>query len=107
MSYEIRHMTHRDAAAVSNLFRLIYGDTYDIPDVYSPEREEELDATGRVLSFVAVDDSDTVVGHYGITVDAYSRIGEGGEVITSLKRCGHSRNQRSSSAAWQVSSSSR
>lgn len=79
MNYFIRRMQERDAPGVSELFVLTYGTTYDIPDVYSPEKEIELDRSERVYSFVAVDENERVVGHYGITVDSLSRIGEGGE----------------------------
>ena len=81
MEYTIRHMRHEDSEAVSKLFVLSYGDTYDIPAVYHPEEEEALDRSGRVLSFVALANGTQVVGHYAITVDELSRIGEGGEAV--------------------------
>jgi RimJ/RimL family protein N-acetyltransferase len=68
MVSEIRRFTADDAAAVSNLFRLVYGDNYVYPDVYQPLQICHHNQAGRWCSVVAMQDGQ-VIGHANLWRD--------------------------------------
>ncbi len=64
--YVIRPMKHDEAIQVAQLFWAAYGYSYKNEDFYRPEGLVHLIGTGRVISYVAVAENGSVVGHGGL-----------------------------------------
>ena len=65
----LRDFRQEDGAAVSGLFRAVYGDHYVYPDVYLPHQIQQRNRTGQWQSAVAVA-GELVVGHAALWFDA-------------------------------------
>jgi anti-sigma regulatory factor (Ser/Thr protein kinase) len=64
--YVVRRLEPRDAAGVARLVFRTYGYTYDDEDYYYPDRIVAENATGAMVSIVAVHPTGDVVGHYAL-----------------------------------------
>ncbi len=79
--YEIRLMRPEEAVQVSQLMYKAYGSSYFNRDVYYPERVAALNASGEVVSFVAIDASGNLVGHYALERNQEGLVAEGGQAV--------------------------
>lgn len=79
--YEIRIMRPEEAVQVSQLMYKAYGSSYFNRDVYYPERVAALNASGEVVSFVAVDATGNLVGHYALERNQEGLVAEGGQAV--------------------------
>jgi hypothetical protein len=64
--YTVRRLTPADAAGVTRLIELVYGSSYYPPDLYEPAQIARLNVDGRLVSVIALDAADEVVGHYAL-----------------------------------------
>ena len=76
-TYTIRRFCDGDAHGVVRAFYETYGYGYDVPALYEPRRLRELNKANRYVSFVALDESGEVVGHYALDVEPGLPIAEG------------------------------
>ncbi|WP_153018698.1 ATP-binding protein [Marichromatium gracile] len=60
---------------VSRLVYRAYGYTHPSDDLYYPDRLCELNRAGRLISVVATDAADTVVGHYALELGGLGQLG--------------------------------
>ncbi len=97
--YTIRRMRKGEGLQVSQLIYTTYGGSYFNHDVYYPERVENLNAKGTVLSFVAVTREGGVVGHYALERTANSPVAEGGEAVVDPAHRGRKLLERMKEAA--------
>jgi len=81
--YTIRPMHPEEASQVCRLFWLVYGYTYKNEDFYLPEGLLELNRTGRVTSYVAVGEDNTVAGHIGLIRPEPVQMAEIGLLVVS------------------------
>lgn len=79
-SYEIRRFQPRDAAGITDCVRQVYGDSYVHPELYDPEAIVRLNASGELVSVVALD-NEQVVGHYALERPGCSQVAETGEAL--------------------------
>lgn len=68
-SYQIRRMLPHEAVEVSKCAYMSYGYTYSNEHVYYPERLRQLNEEGKMVSLVAVSDSDEIIGHVALIFD--------------------------------------
>jgi anti-sigma regulatory factor (Ser/Thr protein kinase) len=86
----IRLMRPEEAPGLTRCAYRVYGYTYSTDAFYYPERIRELVAGGLMVSVVAVDPLDEIVGHVSITKDNLdSRVGESGQAIVDPRYRGH------------------
>jgi len=81
--YVVRGMSQEEAVQVSQLIYRAYGRTYCHPDVYFPERMAAMNRSGALVSFVAVDASGQVVGHYALERTPGSPVAELGQAVVN------------------------
>jgi hypothetical protein len=79
--YTVRRFRRDDAPGVIACVRRIYGDSYIHPDLYHPDRLVRLNATGELVSLIALDAAETVVGHYGLERPDLGPVAEEGEAM--------------------------
>ncbi|WP_022671055.1 GNAT family N-acetyltransferase [Hippea alviniae] len=78
----IELLNPEDAYQVSQLIYKTCGYTYPSEDVYYPERIEELNRKGGLISIVAIDKTyNRIVGHYAIERHGFYDVGEIGKAI--------------------------
>lgn len=80
-NYSIRRMTAADAAQIPNLANQVNGPSYIHDEVYHPERMLKLNATGRLISVIAADIQQQVVGHCALERPNLERVPEIGEAM--------------------------
>ncbi len=64
--YKVRRMKPEEAVEVSKGAYSSYGFTYVHEDVYYPDRVRELNKAGKLISFVAITDSNEIIAHNAI-----------------------------------------
>ncbi len=81
--YTVRRLRAEDAEGVVDCVRRVYGDSYIIhTELYHPEEIVALNEAGRLVSVVALDTSDEIVGHYALErPDPSFRVAESGEAM--------------------------
>ena len=98
-TYAIRRFRDEDAHGVVRAFYATYGYGYDVPVLYEPRRLCQLNAAERYVSFVALDESGEVVGHYALDLQPGAPIAEGcGAVVDPRHRGRHLLEQLRSAA---------
>jgi phenylacetate-coenzyme A ligase PaaK-like adenylate-forming protein/anti-sigma regulatory factor (Ser/Thr protein kinase) len=81
--YEIRRLRVEEAISVAQCVYRAYGYTYPNEDLYYPERIAGLNATGDIVSGVAVTDGGEVVGHYALERTDRTRVAESGQAVVA------------------------
>jgi len=79
--YRVRRFEEVDARGIVACVRQIYGDSYVHPELYDEQAIRELNATGELVSVVALGPDGTVVGHYALERPDHGRIAETGEAL--------------------------
>ncbi len=80
-AYTVRRLRPEDAPGVSACVRTIYGQGYMHPEVYHPEQLVRLNEVGELVSVVARDGDEAVVGHYALERPGLGIIAEEGEAM--------------------------
>lgn len=99
--YSIRRMLPEEAAQVSQLIYRAYGSTYFNDDVYYPERVAAQNASGRVLSYVAVGADGRLAGHYALERNQEGPVAEGGQAVVDPAHRGRGLLDRMKDAALE------
>jgi hypothetical protein len=83
IDYTVRRLRAEDARGVVDCVRRVYGDSYIIhTELYHPEEIVALNEAGRLVSVVALNEGEEIVGHYALErPDPASRIAESGEAM--------------------------
>lgn len=81
--YVIRRFNPEDAVGIARCLYEAYGYTYGNEDLYYPARIDHLNATGQLISIVAVDQSGEVVGHLALERPDLGGIAESGQAVVS------------------------
>ena len=68
----IRHFQKEDAPAIANLFRTVYGEAYPAKIYYDPPQLIQANQEQSVISFVACNRTDDVIGHTAFYRSAHS-----------------------------------
>lgn len=87
-TYTIRRLRPADAIGVARCIYEYYGYEYPNEDVYYPDRIVHQNATGELISVVAVDAVGEVVGHYALERPGLGPIAETGQAVVSARH-GH------------------
>lgn len=86
----VRFMSAEDAPSVVKCFRAAYGDSYELEWAYDPDAIAARLASGQMVSVVAVDPTDTVVGHLGLDFDdPRDRVAESAHAVVDPAYRGH------------------
>ena len=64
--YRVRRLTPADAPGVRALAQRVYGSTYFHDEVYDPDKLLRMNESGHLITAVAIDPADHVVGHYAL-----------------------------------------
>jgi hypothetical protein len=81
-AYTIRPFQPGDEAGICACVRDCYGDTYVIhKELYHPQQIARLNASGRLVSVVAITPTGAIVAHYAIERPRLRSIGETGEAM--------------------------
>jgi len=97
--YAIRRMRPEEATQVSQLIYRAYGNSYLNDDVYFPERVAALNASGAIISFVAVGVDGRLAGHYALERDEPGPVAEGGQAVVDPSHRGRGLLDRMKDAA--------
>lgn len=81
--YDIRRMRADEAEQVSQLIYQTYGNSYFNEDVYYPDRVAAQNEHGIVISYVAVTEDGSVVGHYALEREQAGPVAEVGQAVVS------------------------
>lgn len=81
--YDIRRLRPGDALAVSQCVYRCYGYSYGNADLYYPQRIVHLNETGQLVSIVAVDEADAVVGHLALERPDLGPLAESGQAVVA------------------------
>jgi hypothetical protein len=81
--YTVRRFCAADGQGVVDCVRRIYGDSYIVhTELYHPDQIVALNEDGRLVSVVALDSNNEIVGHYALErPDLRLRIAESGEAM--------------------------
>ena len=79
--YVIRRLRAEEAIHVAQCVYRAYGFSYPNEDLYYPERIVHLNATGELISAVAVDEAGEVVGHLALERPGLGTIAESGQAV--------------------------
>jgi hypothetical protein len=81
--YVVRRLCADDARGVVDCVRKVYGDSYLIhTEMYHPEQIVALNESGHLVSVVALDSANEIVGHYALErPDTNSCVAESGEAM--------------------------
>jgi hypothetical protein len=79
----IRRFRPEDANGVARLIEAVYGHTYYPRDLYDPEAITRLNAAGKLISVLALDSSDRVIGHYALERPQLGPIAESSDAIVA------------------------
>ena len=81
-TFHVRLMKPEEAIDVAKLAYKAYGYTYAYEHIYYPERMVELNATGKIVSVVAITDSGEIAGHCAIfNIDREAGVAEIGQAV--------------------------
>ncbi len=81
--YTIRRLRPEDAIGVAQCVCRAYGYSYPNHDLYYPDRIVHLNATGELVSVVAVDGAGAVVGHLALERPDLGRVAESGQAVVA------------------------
>src|SRR5437016_14415296 len=81
LTYTVRRLTPSDAASIPSLTVKVNGESYIHAEMYHPERLIRLNQSGELVSVVAIDEANEVVGHYALERPNLDRIAESGEAM--------------------------
>ena len=81
--YSVRRFQPSDAAGIAELVYRVYGMTYDDEDYYYPQRIVAENASGAMLSVLAVHPSGEIVGHYALEQRDMPGIFEGSSAVVN------------------------
>jgi hypothetical protein len=88
--YTVRRLTPADADGVAALVRHVYGNHYSYhAEIYDPRQIVSMNATGELVSVVAVEPGGTVVGHCAIVRQELGPIAETGEAMVAPEHRAH------------------
>jgi hypothetical protein len=79
--YTVRRFAPADAPGVARLFELIYGATYYPPDLYEPLQIIQLNADEKLVSVLALDATEEVVGHYALERPHLGTVAEASDAV--------------------------
>jgi hypothetical protein len=79
--FQIRRMSHDDAAGVVDCLRQVYGGSYVHPELYDPAEILRRNEARQLVSVVAIDGNNRVVGHYALERALDGVIAEAGVAI--------------------------
>jgi anti-sigma regulatory factor (Ser/Thr protein kinase) len=82
-TYAIRLLRPEEAIQVAQCIYRAWGYSYPNDDLYYPDRIAHLNATGELVSIVAVDEAGEVVGHYALERPDLGPIAETGQAVVS------------------------
>ncbi len=68
-NFKVRRMTPDEAIAVSKCAYTTYGLTYVHEDIYFPERVREMNIKGELISYVAINDNNEIMGHIALEIE--------------------------------------
>ena len=74
--YTVRRLRAEDATGVAACVRRVYGDSYLHRELYQPDQIIRLNETGELVSVVALDAGEQVVGHYALERPGLGAIAE-------------------------------
>jgi hypothetical protein len=82
--YTVRRFRLEDAPAVTACVRAVYGDAYLAHlELYDPTAVARLNASGELVSVVALDPAGVVVGHYALERPGLTLVAESGEAMVA------------------------
>ena len=82
--YTIRRFCSDDANGVTRLVEGVYGDTYYPLDLYNPEAIIHLNESEKLVSVVALDSADQVIGHYALERPDLESVAEASDAIVAV-----------------------
>src|SRR5206468_2279399 len=82
-TYNIRRLRPGDALAVSQCVYRCYGYSYGNADLYYPQRIVHLNETGQLVSLIAVDEADAVVGQLALERPDLGPLAESGQAVVA------------------------
>lgn len=88
-TYTIRRLRPADAQGVAACVREIYGSGYVHPELYRPEEIVRLNERLELVSVVALDDLEKVVGHYALERPDLGPLAETGEALVLAEHRHH------------------
>lgn len=88
-TYRTRGFRPGDGLSVAERIYEAYGHSYPNPDLYYPERVEELNRSGRLRSILCETDAGELVGHYALERPDLGPIGEAGQAVVDHRHRGH------------------
>jgi hypothetical protein len=88
-SYAIRHLHPNDAAGVTRLVEMIYGDSYYPRTLYAPAQIVELNNQEKLVSAVALDLEGEVVGHYALERPRLGLVAEASDALVHVQHRRH------------------
>ncbi len=80
-AYTVRRLTSADAPGVTRLIELVYGPSYYPPDLYEPTQIARLNVDGKLVSVLALDAADEVVGHYALERRHLGAVAEASDAV--------------------------
>jgi serine/threonine-protein kinase RsbW len=83
-AYTIRRFCSDDAAGVTRLVEGVYGDSYYPRDLYNSEAIVHLNESGKLVSVVALDSADQVIGHYALERPDLESVAEASDAIVAV-----------------------
>jgi hypothetical protein len=84
-NYTIRSFRAGDAAGVTRLVEGVYGDSYYPRDLYQPQQIVELNEAEKLVSVVALDATEQVVGHYALERSDLAPVAESSDAIVAVE----------------------
>ena len=87
--YRIRDYRAADGLAIARRIYEAYGRSYINPDLYVPERIEQLNRDGRLHSIVCESPGGEIVGHYALERPDLGPTGEAGQAVIDHRHRGH------------------
>lgn len=87
--YRIRDYRPEDGLEVARRIYEAYGRSYANPDLYVPDRIEELNRGGQLHSIVCESPDGDIVGHYALERPDLGPTGEAGQAVIDHRHRGH------------------
>lgn len=88
-AYTVRQFIPADAPGIAALVQRVYGSHYFHDELYHPDEVIRLNATGHLVSVVALNAAGTVVGHAAIMREDLGRVAETGESMVDPAHRSH------------------
>src|SRR5262245_24292297 len=79
--YTVRRLAPADAPGVTRLIELVYGTSYYPTDLYEPMQIVRLNVDGKLVSVIALDAEDQVVGHYALERPHLGAVAEASDAV--------------------------